>query len=267
MNNNELPINTGQENEQKPENTMERRKEIIDKLRSSLESNSSVFAFFIEGADVHGTVDEYSDIDLRIVIEEENMENVIQAIETALPNIDFKLEHTRPGYDWPKMLYHVQGTSKFLIIDITLQSYSESTNVKASGKHTLFDKKGVIETEAESKNNEHKDIMDRIENIETRVSLRNMCLERELKRENYLDALKIYHDLILDKLVEALRLLHCPQWPNIGLKHASVDLPGEIVQEIEDLYRTNSIEEIQEKSKKADELLKKTLEELKTKFN
>ncbi|MBU1202703.1 hypothetical protein KKH39_01530 [Patescibacteria group bacterium] len=267
MNKNELPINIGQENEQKPENTIEKRKEIIDQLHSALEGNSSVFAFFLEGADVHGTVDEYSDIDVRLVIEDENIESVIQTIEAALSNIDFKLEHTRPGYDWPKMLYHVQGTSKFLIIDITLQTYSDSTKLKAQGKTTLFDKKGILETESGSEENERKNIIAQIENIEARVSLRNMCLERELKRENYLDALKIYHDLILDKLIEALRLLYSPQWPNIGLKHASVDLPPEVVQEIEDLYKTNSIEEIQEKSKKADELMRKTLEELKTKFN
>lgn len=267
MNKKELPVSIEQESEQKPENIIEQRREIIDKLRNALEKNSSVFAFFLEGSDAHGTVDEYSDIDIHLVIDGENFESVSRSIEEALPNIDLRLPHMQTGYAGPKMLYHVEGTPKFLIIDVTLQSYSDLMKVRARGKSMLFDKKGVLESEQEATDNEKKDTLSRIEDIETRIPLRMMCLERNLKRNNYLDTLQTYHKLILDKLIEALRLLYCPQWPDIGLKHAMVDLPVEIVKDIEDLYRVSSIEEIQEKSKKADELLKKTLEELKTKFN
>lgn len=266
MERNESQKNLAPENRQGPENTIEQRKNIIDRLRNALESNPSVFAFFLEGADVHGTVDEYSDIDTRLVIEDGNKADILKTIESVLSNIDFKLGHRRSGSDWPQILYHVQNTSKFLIIDFTLQAYSASAKLRTSGRRALFDKKGVLETKTHDRGEEHKQIMARIEGIETREPLRAMCLERELRRGNFLEALKPYHDMILEKVLEALRLLHCPQWPNIGLKHISVDLPREIVQEVEDLYRVSSVEEIQNKSKKADKLLRKTLEELKEKY-
>jgi len=258
--------NKGPENEQGSKNTLEQREKIIDKLRSALEANPSVFAFFLAGADAHNTVDEYSDIDIHLIIEDEHKEDILQTIETTLSNVDLKLEHRRSESDWPQMLYHVPGTSKFLIIDITLQTYSDSTQLNTRGKRILFDKKGVLKTEQQEQGDEREYIKKRINSIETYAPLRVMCLERELKRGNYLETLKPYHTLILDKVIEALRLLYCPQWPKIGLKHISLDLPQEIVQEIDDLYKVNSIEEIQEKSKKADDLLKKTLAELKEKF-
>jgi len=68
---------------------------------------------------------------------------------------------------------------------------------------------------------------------------------------------------VLEKVVEALRLLYCPKKSKHYLKHISRDLPEDVVKEVEDLFKVSSVEDIKEKNKKAIKLLKQTIEKLK----
>ena len=91
------------------------RTEIITKLRDALKPLPYVYAFWLEGADAIGTVDEYSDIDFWVDFEDEYEEQAYEAVENALSEfaeIDYKyvMRHDHPKIR--QRIYHISGTSE-----------------------------------------------------------------------------------------------------------------------------------------------------------
>jgi hypothetical protein len=84
-------------------------------------------------------------------------------------------------------------------------------------------------------------------------------VRKELRRGRFLEAFSAYYDLILEPLVEALRLLYSPTKFGFGLKHTGADLPADVVERLEDLHIVANGEEIERKMATALELLGDTL--------
>jgi hypothetical protein len=257
-------------NENSIEKTFEIRHKVVDELQKELFNSDQVFSFCLEGADAQGIVDEYSDIDMRVFVNKGSVDEVINSIESIISKdspIDFKTEINRPESKTRQILFHIKGTSKFLIMDVMVQEYSDAMKIKDNEKKVLFDKKNILVENERTPVKLNERVLARAEDIESKAAFRSIYLERELARDHYLESVNQYQTFVLKKLVEALRLLYCPQKSDLYLKNLSTDLPAEIVTEIEDLYRVNTLNEIKEKKGKADILLKKTLDELKTKYN
>lgn len=256
-------------NENSVEKTFEKRRQIIEDLKQKLSDNPSVSAFCLEGADAEEAVDQYSDLDMRIIVDESHSNEIFKIVESIISKdspIDFKFELNRPQSKTNQALYHLKGTSKFFIIDIMIQECSDCPKIKANKKLIMFDKIGVLSEQEPGPRQLNDYVKTRIENIESNASFRSIYLERELERGNFLESVGQYQKFILEKLVETLRLLYCPEKNDFYLKHLSKDLPAEIVSDVEDLYRINTINEIKEKKQKADKLLFKAIEELKGKY-
>ena len=100
------------------------RTEMTGKLREALEPLPYVYAFWLEGADAIGTVDEYSDIDFWVDFEDKYEEQAYEAVENALSElaeIDYKyiMRHDHPKIR--QRIYHLSGTSDYLMIDFCWQ--------------------------------------------------------------------------------------------------------------------------------------------------
>ena len=84
---------------------------IIHELQEALEPLPFLYAFWLEGADATGTVDEYSDIDFWADFEDEYESQAYEAVENALSElavIDYK--YITPKHDHPKIrqrTYHL----------------------------------------------------------------------------------------------------------------------------------------------------------------
>jgi len=128
------------------------RETIIRLLCEQLEPLPYIYAFWLEGADANGMVDEYSDIDFWLDIEDEYLEQAITAVEAVLSAIAvIEYRHVMP-YEHPQIrqrIYHLAGTSEYLVIDFCWQLHSrddvfliENNDIEAA--NVLFDKCGVI---------------------------------------------------------------------------------------------------------------------------
>lgn len=241
-------VSSQQEVEFKPE----QRSKIINHLHQTLGSNPAIIAALLEGADAHQAVDEYSDIDVRVIYEG-NLSAAQSAVESSLGLIgiiDYK--YVRPEAHGIRVLMHCAGTPKYLLADVLLQPYLETEKMSHNNKVVLFDKRAVVSEDFDEIS--AAKIRERIEKIKANKALRDIYVEREIKRGNFLEALQQYQTLVLQPLVEILRLRYCPQYKDLQLKHITKDLPPAVVAQLEGLYRVGSIAEIIEKKEKADEL-------------
>lgn len=251
-------MNFDQPSKNKSEVSLEKRSDLINGLRHALESDSRFIAAILEGADAHKTVDEYSDIDIRVIYEGDL--NAVQSVVTSalqqFGEVDYTYVRREPN--GTRLILHCAGTPKYLLFDILLQPYLEYNKYISKDKILLFDKLNILTEFNEMSGSE--EIIARIEKLKSNGALRDIYFEREALRGNFLEALHQYQTLVLQPLVEILRLCYCPQYRDLQLKHVTKDLPYEVVVLLEDLYRVSSVEQIVEKKKQADDLFQKTFE-------
>lgn len=242
------------------------RGEIIEKLRTGLEPNEQVYALWLEGADASNTVDDYSDMDIWVDVadgKEETVLSVIKQLLTNLGSIDF--EHEIP-HRHPKIrqkFFHLAGTPEFLIIDVCVQSHSRvfwyTKGNEGEKAKILFDKQNVVQFKEVDAKGEEAEIHARAEELEKSFGFFQTWVKKELNRNNFLGAVGYYHEKVLAPLVELLRIQHQPTKRHFGLKHIKSDLPAPTVSQLEELYRVNSVEEIESKLDITNSLFKRTL--------
>jgi predicted nucleotidyltransferase len=128
------------------------REKIINCLAEKLKNDSSVFAFWLEGADAHNRVDKYSDIDIWIDIKDKHESKIFDKITdilSELGEIDYAHEINHPHPKIRQKFFHFKDTSEFLIIDICLQSHSRviqfRKNFQGEKIKIIFDKSNVIQ--------------------------------------------------------------------------------------------------------------------------
>ncbi|MEI7690610.1 MAG: hypothetical protein WCI63_03225 [bacterium] len=204
---------------------------ILNKLTESLEALNYVNALWLEGADSLDTVDEFSDIDVWVDVEDGKELEVIKVFRSALMEIgeldfDYEKDHGHPKIR--QHFFHIIDTSKFLIVDLCVQANSRVfwfTEGKEGEKvKVLFDKKNVINFKPLDQKKFEKEVIDRKKYLEGEFRIMKVDVEKELERNDYLGALNFYLSLA-SIFTELQRIEHIPTKHEFGLKHASRDLP------------------------------------------
>lgn len=144
------------------------REIIILKFKQILFNESSVYAFWLEGADAINKVDQYSDMDIWLDVKDGQETVVFSKIKKILLEIsiiDFELEVTHPHSKIRQKFFHLKGSSEFLIIDICLQSHSRVfwyTKEHAGEKvKIIFDKCKVVKFRNLDKDKFNREIIER----------------------------------------------------------------------------------------------------------
>lgn len=245
------------------------RQQIIDALDNELKNNSFVFAFWLEGADALNTVDEFSDIDVWLDVQDGHEGMVIEQVQSVLSQIaplDFEHEVEHPHPKIRQKFFHLKDTSEFLIIDVCVQSHSRefwfTNESKDEEVKIIFDKKNVIEFRNLDKTEFQSHQKKRTNELKKTFLFFEAWVKKGVNRNNFLEALSYYHSFILEPLVELLRIRYEPTKREFGLKHIERDLPKAVLKTLEDLYKINSTSEISTKSQKANELFFEVLKEV-----
>ncbi|PIS04648.1 MAG: hypothetical protein COT81_05385 [Candidatus Buchananbacteria bacterium CG10_big_fil_rev_8_21_14_0_10_42_9] len=251
---------------------MDIRKRIVNQLKKEFENNPNVFAFWLEGSDAIGKNDEYSDLDPWLDVADGKEEEIFNKVEIALKNIaslDISFEVEHPDKKIRQKYYHLKGTSKYLLIDLCIQSHSRKFKFIKGHKYevpqVIFDKNNVIRFLTIENENLKMQNQQRLHYLENRFG-QTARVKKYIKRGKFLEALIYYHEWALKPLVELLRIKYTPLISNYYLVKISDDLPKEALKKVEDLYRVSSISEIEKKLPNAQHLFEATMEEVKAKI-
>jgi hypothetical protein len=247
------------------------RDTIINLISDKFISMNEVHAYWLEGADALNTVDEYSDIDIWLDVEDGFEDMVFQIAEEEflqLGNFDFKfnVDHKHPKIF--QNYYHIEGTSEYLIIDFCIQSHSRDSNeVKfvegdiLEFPKVIFDKSSVITI---LKNDEQIDIS-LIQNIINEIRSKYMQHSRVIKyveRNNYPEAFIYYLKYVADPLVELVRIKYTPKYHYLHFIHISNHIPQKEMSRIEYYYQISTLNDIRIKTVEAKETCNKLIKEI-----
>jgi len=234
------------------------RNHIIAHMQKALEPLPFFHALWLEGADANGTADQYSDIDFWADIEDDCEAQAYEAVEGALAALapldyQYNMRHGHPKIR--QRIYHLSGTSEYLMIDFCWQLHSREAgcfieNDPVEAAKVLFDKSGVIQFQQFNAADFADENRQRLEKAIYRRS-QQMRAEKYVRRGCYLEAYAYYNLYALEPLIDLLRLIYTPAHTDYHLVHISQHIPKAELNQLEYFAQINSLEDIAERLPKA----------------
>ncbi len=246
------------------------RDTIIKALTAALEPLDYVFAFWEGGAIAFNRLDEWSDMDLYVAVDDDRVEETFQAVEKALKSlspIKQKLDVPQTGWEGiSQAFYLLENTSEYLLIDLCILKLSSPEKLLAPEIHGnnvfYINKKDTIKPLRLDKEAFVKKLHARLDRLQTRFTMFNNFVQKEINRHNFLEAIDLYHAVTLASLVEALRIKHHPIHYDFRMRYVHYELPQQTISQLKHLYFVEDEEDLQQKYQQATKLFHQTMMEI-----
>ena len=233
------------------------RADLIAVLRKTLERIDAVDAAWEGGSAAFDTADDLSDVDAVAVVADDAIDATFAQVEAALHALSpVTLRHdvvATAGY--AQRFYRLRDAGEFLVVDFVLIRRSDpllfrEVELHGSGK-TWFDRRGILVEARIDGANDMAQAQARVPALASAFAMFQHLVTKERRRGRAVDALVFYQSWTLRPLVEALRLLHCPQRRVFGLRYLARDLPAEACAEIEALAFVRDLDDLAVKHERA----------------
>lgn len=247
------------------------RQEILNSIVDELKPLDFVYAMWQCGSAAFDRVDEWSDIDVVVDVEDESIEDVFLVIDGALE----KLAPIERSYGCPQIMspgayqkvYKLMGTSKFLVIEICAVRHSGTDKFLQREIHgevfVHFDKENITEYKPIDKIEFAQRLRNRVSQIENLFNMYQFLTEKELNRHNYIEAIAFYQSFTVNLLLEVLRIRYNPYRYGFRTRYIYYDLPKDIVERLHEFYFIKEGEELREKQQEAIQWFDEIVTELK----
>ena len=246
------------------------REAILQALAAALEPLPFVDAMWEGGAAAFNRLDEWSDIDLYVIAADDKVEETLRAVEAALD----ALSPIRRKYEpvWPgesgiaQAFYRLEHASEYLLVDLAVLKRSAPDKFLEPELHGhaifSFNKGDSLKLPPLDTETFVKKVLERRDRLALRVAMFGPFVSKELHRHNWLGALDAYQRIILDSLVQVLRMRHYPAHYSFSVRYVYFELPPEVVQSLEGLSFVRSQEELPEMCRKAIEWFRETVSQV-----
>ncbi|WP_248277557.1 nucleotidyltransferase domain-containing protein [Brasilonema sp. UFV-L1] len=128
------------------------REKFLKTIIAALQPKDFVLAFWQGGSAAHGYTDEWSDIDIEVIVEDDYVQQTFDIVEAALQTIsEINFKYRVPEPTWhghSQCFYQLVGVSPFLAIDFAVMkrsSRNDFLDVERHGQAVIaFDKANLI---------------------------------------------------------------------------------------------------------------------------
>jgi predicted nucleotidyltransferase len=215
------------------------RETIIKRVADGLRQNDNVKALWEGGSVSFGREDQWSDIDLYVLVSDGNAEFAMGQIRELLAELaPIEIEHRVRTGKWPMIeqsFFRLAGMDEFLIIDIAVVpegSEERFLEVEVHGEPRFLIRSVGIKEEHVDIAALRLELLEALEQASMRMELFSSFVLKELWRENLLDALDIFRAVVLSALVDILRIRYAPFHHDFRLRYCRHDLPDEVYQRL-----------------------------------
>ena len=236
------------------------REQVLQVLVENLEPLDYTQALWEGGAAAFNRQDEWSDIDLHLVVDDEHVEQVFEVVDRALESlspIDLKYELPQPTWHGhAQAFYRLEHGGRFLIIDIVVMKLSHPEKYLETELHGQavihFDKASVVQPPPFDWDAHHEKLQQRLMSLKMTFDLFQFLTLKEINRGNDLEAISFYYRFTLNPLVEVLRIKHTPARYNFYTRHIHYDLPQELISDLRELVFVADLDDPDAKRERAE---------------
>jgi len=228
---------------------------IIQTLTHALKPIDYVHAFWEGGAASFDRIDEWSDIDLYLVVDDEKVEEIFPIFENALRSLSpikqkYIVQHS-PESGLFQAFYKLEGASEYLIIDLAVFKLSSPEKFLEPEIHGnavfYFNKTNKVKLPSLDKNAFAKKLQKRLERLKANFDMFNNFVQKEINRGNCLEAMDLYRVVTLASITEALRIRHNPVHHDFRMRYIHYELPSEVIKKLKHLFFVKDDRELQKK--------------------
>jgi hypothetical protein len=244
------------------------RDEIVRAIVNALEPMKCVHALWEGGAAGWGALDEWSDIDLCADADDARAPDVLKTAERALESLSgIEIEYPvpfPPTHNYAQAFYRVKGASPFLLVDLAVFKHSASDKFLVPEIHGrpifLFNKGNALEPPEFDVCAHVGRMRDRLKRLRARHDMFWCFFEKEMGRGNTIEAVHHYQRILLDTLLEVLRMRHGPLHFDFGFRYVHRELPAPVLRRLERLTFVKDERELRTKARRAEQWLRETMD-------
>lgn len=250
------------------------RDDIVTCIIKALEPLDYVYAVWEGGAVAFGRVDQWSDVDICVDAEDGHVNDCFPVVERALEAlspiaIKFEVKQTiSPGY--VQAFYRLEGASEYMLVDFAVFKHTWPDKLLEPEIHNHakfhFNKGGAVRIPHLDRKKLREDVKTAAANVSRRLEVFGCFVPKELHRRNFIEAVTLYHRLVLDSLVDALRIMHKPERHGFKTRYVHYDLPPEVVARLEKLFFVADPADLTTKCAEARQWVSETLRDVNIMF-
>jgi hypothetical protein len=245
------------------------RDSLIVALRESLRAAPFARAAWLGGSVATGRLDEWSDIDLFIIAADDAVDPTLTLIEqtlAAIAPIERRFRVPEPAWHGHSQAFYQQfGLPPHLMTDVLVMKAScpaadRFLEVERHGVPTvLFDKDGVVRPEPMNAPVHRTKVAAKVNEWRLKFPMFQHLVVKAVWRENPIEAIGFYHAFTFRPLVDMLRVRHCPDRFDYGLRYLSDDLLAADVRRLAALAYPADPADLERKQRDAEAWFNETL--------
>ncbi len=244
--------------------------QVVNAIVRDLEPLGYVHAVWEGGAVAFGRADEWSDIDLYIVVDDDKIEESFQVVERALERISpikqkFDIGQT-PQEGVYQAFYRLRNASEYLLIDLAVLKLSAPDMFLEPEIHGSvvfhFNRDGSILPKLTDRSALADRLRKRLNRLKERRDLFTIFVQKEINRGNFLEAFDAYRVIVYEFLLELLRMKHYAFHHNFKLRYVYHELPADVIRELERLIQIDDMADLETKFESASKWAERVLSEL-----
>jgi predicted nucleotidyltransferase len=245
------------------------RHEIIGTLEAALDTRPFVLAAWLGGSDATGRTDEWSDIDLQVLVEDDRVEDGFRVVREALEALSpIAHRHRLPkeSDEDEQEFLSLRDADEAHFVDLVVLPESAPERFLEEERHgtplVLFDRTGEIGPAPLDRARHAKRVAERLAIQREKFPLFQTLVLRAVRRRQPACAAGTYVMMTLRPLVDLLRIRHCPDRFDFGLRYLDRDLPDDVREEVEAIALPGSLDEVEAFQVRARALFEETLRDL-----
>lgn len=244
------------------------RKRILETIIATLELLDFVLALWQGGSAAHGHTDEWSDLDVEVIVEDDHVQETFDILEESLKTISeitFKFVVPEPTWHGHSQCYYqLAEVSPFLVIDFAVMKLSSPNRfleVERYGNRVIgFDKANLLVPTPLNRSEYLSTMRTRFAQLSMTFDFLQIQVKKEINRGHVVEAVANYHAYTLQPLVELLGMVYRPyRYDFRNAKHFSRDFPLEVVARVEPLFCVMDLTDLVKKQEFAELLFAETL--------
>ncbi|MBW4680975.1 MAG: nucleotidyltransferase domain-containing protein [Microcoleus vaginatus WJT46-NPBG5] len=247
---------------------------ILETIIAALQPIDWVLALWQGGSAAHGYTDEWSDIDIAVIVEDNRVQDTFDILEQSLKTIsDIQFKWRVPEPAWhghSQCFYQLEGTSPFLQIDFAVLKRSSRNDFLEVERHgnvvVEFDKANLVTTPTFNKIKHLQEMQVRLAILKNNFDFLQIFVKKELNRGNLVAAISNYNSHTLNPLVEVLGMVYRPNRYDFETKYFNRDFPLEVIARVEQLYCVMNLADLAKKQQEAEVLFAETVKKAEAGF-
>ena len=228
------------------------RTALIDAITSCVHAQTWIHGAWLGGSDATGRVDEYSDVDLQLIVPDERVEEAFGAIEAMLDVLGGVAHRWRlPEPTWhshAQAVYLLKNAPPCCSLDLSVMKRSSGVWFTERERHgeivVLIDRANLLaplpldKAEFARRRAAHR------MHLEASLPVRLEMVRKAIERGQVSEASMRYHTHVLRPLIDLLRLQHDPDRFDFGERYLDRDFPEAKRILIEELSLPGSMVEL-----------------------